>query len=288
MPSFFSDPTAITVQWYAWGVAAALLITILITFWIYFDSQRRHFQASLWRAISLLAAVLVIPSAVLWLFPDLALGLGELLRWLAFLGIIATLVSVLVLLLYIARLGVKPMGYDPGEALEEEPLVVGDDTLTVEITGETAATDAPRPAKTARSASATQVVTESLDFSQTPEGATREVQPQPAARQPLAWLVVMKGKRAGKEFRLGALTDIGRDSRHNDISIDDPTMSRQHARVRLEDKGFVIYDLASEHGVVVNGEKHQRAVLRNGDRITLGQTIFGYMVVKDLPEVAKS
>jgi pSer/pThr/pTyr-binding forkhead associated (FHA) protein len=99
----------------------------------------------------------------------------------------------------------------------------------------------------------------------------------------LAWLVVMNGPRAGKEFRLDVLTDIGRDSRYNPASVEDPTMSRQHARVRLEKEGFVIYDLASANGLLVNGQKEQRCKLANGDRITIGQTVFGFMIVAEDP-----
>lgn len=120
-----------------------------------------------------------------------------------------------------------------------------------------------------------------IDLSPSLDDSTRILQPEPAQPLPLAWLVVLNGHRAGKEFRLDLLTDIGRDSRYNPASVEDPTMSRQHARVRLEKEGFIIYDLASANGVLVNGQKEQRRKLENGDRITIGQTVFGFMLVAE-------
>ena len=64
---------------------------------------------------------------------------------------------------------------------------------------------------------------------------------------------------------------IGR-SRRCDIVLADPNTSRQHAEVRREGDAYVIIDLDSTNGVLVNRRAVKRAVLQDGDRIELGAT----------------
>jgi len=85
----------------------------------------------------------------------------------------------------------------------------------------------------------------------------------------------------GKEFRLGEVTGIGRDAALNDIVIDDPKMSGQHAKVKLEKKRFVLYDLGSTNKTFVNGKEVYRRILTDGDTITTGDTTFTFMELKE-------
>lgn len=94
----------------------------------------------------------------------------------------------------------------------------------------------------------------------------------------MAWLVIASGHRTGTLRRLSPdVTTVGRDA-HNDIIIDDPKASRQHAKVRLE-KGdndqeqFFIHDLATPNGIMVNGEKIIKQALYDGDRLKIGETV---------------
>jgi hypothetical protein len=64
---------------------------------------------------------------------------------------------------------------------------------------------------------------------------------------------------------------LGR-SKECDVRISDPNVSRRHAEVRQEGSAYWIVDLDSTNGVVVNGRRHKRAKLGDGDRITLGST----------------
>ena len=57
-----------------------------------------------------------------------------------------------------------------------------------------------------------------------------------------------------------------------DVVVDDAGASRQHARIRRTDSGFVLTDLGSTNGTMVNGEPIQEHVLEHGDRITIGET----------------
>jgi hypothetical protein len=62
---------------------------------------------------------------------------------------------------------------------------------------------------------------------------------------------------------------IGR-SKSNDIRVRNSSVSRKHARVREAANGLVIEDAGSTNGIFVNDERVDRAVLRNGDIISLG------------------
>ena len=65
------------------------------------------------------------------------------------------------------------------------------------------------------------------------------------------------------------VTRIGR-AVDNDVVLSDQAVSRHHAEIRREDNGFVIIDMASKNGTYLNGERVERASLRDGDRIQMG------------------
>jgi pSer/pThr/pTyr-binding forkhead associated (FHA) protein len=93
----------------------------------------------------------------------------------------------------------------------------------------------------------------------------------------MAWLAIKKGPRAGHLYRLAPdITAIGRDS-HNDIIVDDASVSRQHAKVKLEPEGeqkqFYIYDLATANGTFVNGEQVVKEALYDGDEVEIGRAM---------------
>lgn len=59
----------------------------------------------------------------------------------------------------------------------------------------------------------------------------------------------------------------------NDVIIESPVVSRQHAHVRWRHGRFVLYDVGSRGGIAVNGEPCQECVLQPGDLITLANRI---------------
>ena len=63
---------------------------------------------------------------------------------------------------------------------------------------------------------------------------------------------------------------IGRDST-NDLVIDNPSVSRQHALVQYHSTGFVISDQESANGLLVNGEKVQSTRLSDGMSVNIGK-----------------
>ena len=65
---------------------------------------------------------------------------------------------------------------------------------------------------------------------------------------------------------------IGRSS-SCDIVLADRSVSRRHARLVFRDPTWVIYDLDSTNGTVVNGSHVGRCQLRAGDRVLLGEQV---------------
>lgn len=64
---------------------------------------------------------------------------------------------------------------------------------------------------------------------------------------------------------------IGRDSAC-EIAIDDPSASRQHARFSSAPNGFILEDMGSKNGTLVNDGIITSKLLAEGDRIQVGST----------------
>ena len=69
---------------------------------------------------------------------------------------------------------------------------------------------------------------------------------------------------------------IGRGA-DNDIVINDPLLSREHARIVTVGQDQIVEDLQSSNGTRVNGSTLQRQILQHGDVIDLGSHQLRYM-----------
>ncbi len=98
-----------------------------------------------------------------------------------------------------------------------------------------------------------------------------------------AWLYVSSGPQAGRDFRLGRRTTIGRDTVKCDVILSDKKVSERHARIQREGGEFVIYDLASLNGTFVNGKKVQKQLLSDDDEIMVGETTLVFKVTPRPP-----
>lgn len=65
-----------------------------------------------------------------------------------------------------------------------------------------------------------------------------------------------------------SVVNIGRRM-ENDLTIDDPRVSRNHAQLRAVNERFVIFDLNSTGGTYVNSQRSHQSVLYPGDVISL-------------------
>lgn len=93
-----------------------------------------------------------------------------------------------------------------------------------------------------------------------------------------ACLVVIYGADLGRRVPLNQGTfEIGRASK-SDLSVDQESVSRQHARItRSSDGGFRILDLGSTNGTYVNDVSVSDAKLADGDQIKIGRSILKFM-----------
>ncbi len=93
-----------------------------------------------------------------------------------------------------------------------------------------------------------------------------------------AMLVIVSGGGAGSEFELSRrTTTIGRGP-HSDLTVEDDSMSRQHAAIEFGGEGFRVRDLGSMNGVLVNGAQVKSADLKSGDRVQLGEHTFQILI----------
>jgi Protein of unknown function (DUF3662)/FHA domain len=79
----------------------------------------------------------------------------------------------------------------------------------------------------------------------------------------------------GKEYALGDRSVIGR-LQGSEVEIQDPGASRRHAEIRRDGADFVVVDLGSTNGTLVNDQPVAEATLEDGDRITIGRTVLEF------------
>ncbi len=98
-----------------------------------------------------------------------------------------------------------------------------------------------------------------------------------------ARLVAIAGPHNGRAFAVAGEISIGREA-SNTIPIDDRWVSRRHCLVREEGDKHAIVDLDSHNGTLVNSLPVKKRVLANGDRISVGNSVFLYQLAGvDLP-----
>ena len=94
---------------------------------------------------------------------------------------------------------------------------------------------------------------------------------------PPAFLLIKSGPRAGQSIPLNpGVTSIGRGS-ENDLVVDDPAVSRQHATIVFQEGQYVVEDAGSSNGTMVEGSPTARTVLSSGSALRLGETELVFM-----------
>lgn len=89
-------------------------------------------------------------------------------------------------------------------------------------------------------------------------------------------LIVEQGSLAGQEFApTEPVVSIGR-SAESGLVLRDDGVSRHHAHLQREPRGWLLTDEGSTNGTYVNGQRlppHEPYLLRAGDRIALGSAV---------------
>jgi pSer/pThr/pTyr-binding forkhead associated (FHA) protein len=80
--------------------------------------------------------------------------------------------------------------------------------------------------------------------------------------------------RPDRKHDLKGTTNIGRAG-DNQVVLDDPTVSRHHAWIKVEEEGCLVFDIGSANGTFVNDEQiDEPCRLENGDVVRFGDAEF--------------
>jgi diguanylate cyclase (GGDEF)-like protein len=105
--------------------------------------------------------------------------------------------------------------------------------------------------------------------------AISKISDRPVAKE--ACLVVIYGLELGKKFNLNRpQIIIGRSSKA-DIQIDQEAVSRNHCKIINTGKAILLRDMGSTNGTYINDELIDEYVLRDGDYIKVGRSIFKFL-----------
>jgi MoxR-like ATPase len=102
----------------------------------------------------------------------------------------------------------------------------------------------------------------------------------------MARIVFQNGPKTGTSIDLGDTLLVGRTPECDVVLVEDLAVSSRHARILRDGAGWLVSDLGSSNGTEVNGEPIQSVPLHEGDRITIGDTIFLFRQDGPLPSVA--
>lgn len=99
-------------------------------------------------------------------------------------------------------------------------------------------------------------------------------------------LTVISGPNAGQLFTLRLPHHVLGRGELADFQVEDPDVSRIHARFHREDDGnYLAEDASSTNGTFVGAERITRAVLKSGDRLQCGTTlVLRYSVSDDIEQ----
>jgi hypothetical protein len=111
--------------------------------------------------------------------------------------------------------------------------------------------------------------------------------------KPHAWLVIERGRSAGRKFMLSEVeSQLGRWDADGgifpdvDLDSEDPEakISRRHARITLKNGQYFLDDLGSTNGTFVNRGKRLKPgepqPLAEGDEIIIGKTFLRFHIVQ--------
>ena len=102
-------------------------------------------------------------------------------------------------------------------------------------------------------------------------------------------LEIIEGRNIGQELRFvrtpgpdGQSITFGRNegAPYRHVQLEEHTVSRLHAKMSLEGKTWTLTNLSKTNPAVVNGlplgEETPAVVLRDGDRIEMGEVVFRF------------
>jgi len=105
---------------------------------------------------------------------------------------------------------------------------------------------------------------------------------------PAAFLQIVSGARQGLSVPLEEDQPLVIGRKRGDLLLDDPLVSSSHCRIVKRDKGWVLQDLGSTNGTMVDGRLVRETVLRPGAEVTIGGSRMLLYIGDSLPPEAVS
>ena len=98
----------------------------------------------------------------------------------------------------------------------------------------------------------------------------------------LAVLHVSLGDITGrKTFNINEQLRIGREANENDVIVPSLNVSRRHARVFRDADRYILEDLGSHNGTLLNGRLARKEVLKDGDVINIAEAELKFQLQDD-------
>ncbi|MBK24013.1 MAG: hypothetical protein CME70_08435 [Halobacteriovorax sp.] len=94
-------------------------------------------------------------------------------------------------------------------------------------------------------------------------------------------LLCLTGKNKGTSYFLSGKRAVMGRGDEADVQVLDAKSSRAHAELKKVGSTYVVTDLGSQNGIVVNDLKVTQHKLVDNDKIIIGQTVFKYSVIPD-------
>jgi pSer/pThr/pTyr-binding forkhead associated (FHA) protein len=89
-------------------------------------------------------------------------------------------------------------------------------------------------------------------------------------------LMCLTGTTKGETFLLKSNRIVMGRSEKADIRVMDIKSSREHAEITKVGNDWVLTDLGSQNGIVLNDQKVSQSKLKEGDKIIIGQTVYKF------------
>lgn len=113
-----------------------------------------------------------------------------------------------------------------------------------------------------------------MPISVSPQFVTNRPEPDPTKKYAL---LIVSGAEAGKVLNIDkSLVTIGRSG--CDLIVDDPELSRRHAKIEIRGAAARLHDLGSTNGTFVGGERIKQAELDNRGKFRVGSHEIAFVV----------
>lgn len=264
--------------WQEWGSLAGFVVALGAAFWVFYDAQRSGRTATISKVFVVVAPILVMPSVVFRLAPDFQSQVANAVIPLSSIGMGAVGLAVIVLAAYLAGL--------PSEGRRcpncNQPMLPDWDRCPycapVSVSTNDFVSPPPPPPPPVPTRPVVDPVPRPVAIDPPPTEVLRREPPT------MAWLVLKSGVHAGHVFELRSVSVVGSRASESDVALDDPAVSREHAKIRLrEHDQFTITDLDSTNGTFLlnhetgEWERIEKHVLQDHDQIKVGETVLAFM-----------